>query len=89
MRRSRGDEDMAPGKARIGRGERAVDGGGDRFGFGQATGAIFAAGHRAFVGFKHRDAVAAQLRDVARRGGMLPHPHVHRWSGDDGRVGRE
>jgi hypothetical protein len=69
--------------------ERAVDRREDRLGLGQAARAKFAAGHRPFVGFEHRHAVAAQRRDVAARRGMLPHPHVHRRGGEDGLVGGE
>ena len=45
---------------------------------GQAARAVFAAGHRAFIGIEHMDAARDQVLDVVLRGGMLPHPHIHR-----------
>ena len=50
---------------------------------GQPSGAELAAGHRAFVGLKHSDAALPQEGDVAHRGGMLPHPHIHRRHGQN------
>ena len=61
----------------------------DRFRLGQAAGAVFAAGHRAFVGLHHLDPRLAQPGHVALRGGVLPHAHVHRRDCHDRLVGRE
>jgi hypothetical protein len=61
----------------------------DHFGLGQAAGAELAAGHLAFVGLHHPHPGLAQPLDVARRRGVLPHPHVHRRHREHGLVGGE
>ncbi len=70
-------------------GERVLDLGKDRGGFGQAPGAVFAARHLALVGVDDINAVVAQLRDIALRRRVLPHAHVHRGHREHRRVGRE
>ncbi len=61
----------------------------DRLRLGQPARAIFAARHRPFVRVQHRHPVIAQSRDIAPRGGMIPHAHVHRGHGDHRLVGRQ
>ena len=59
---------------------------GDLVRLGQPSGAELRLGHGALVGTDHRDAVRLQGREVALRGRVLPHPHVH-GRGDQDRQG--
>ena len=96
MRRPGGDQDMLAGQ-RPGFSCFHCDGGAkhgldpliDIRRLGQPPGPKFAAGHRAFVGLQHGDAVGLQLLDVPLRRGMLPHADVHRRGDDNRLVGRQ
>ena len=61
----------------------------DHFRFRQPPGAEFAAGHFAFRRRHHPYARIAQPGDVALRGAMMPHAHVHRRHGKHRLVGGE
>ena len=70
------------------RGQRGLDRGEDRAGFGHAAGAMFAAGHVAGVRPGDRNAIRDQGGQVALRGGMAPHVHIHRRRDQDRLVRR-
>ena len=46
---------------------------------GHPAGAEFTAGHLAFVRAHKADAIGTQRGDIALRGGVIPHAHIHRW----------
>ncbi len=58
-------------------------------GLGHAAGPVFAAGHLALVGADKLDAVGFERGEIALRGGVLPHAHIHRRRGEHLLVGGE
>ncbi len=74
----------------MGRSQEALGSVGDLDRLRHAADAGFARlGHLAGIGADHRDAVAAELRDVAAGGGVIPHQRIHRRRQQDRTVGCE
>ena len=84
MRRTGGHQHPAPFQRSIR--QRALDGRDDLQRFGHAARSVFATGHVALVRTDDHDAVTAQRGEVALRGRVVPHAHVHRRGDHDRRV---
>ena len=88
--RTCGDERMGTSQRPLPRSlQLGLDGGNNGGHVRQAAGTEFTTGHGTFIRLHDRNAVRAQLGDIADRRGMLPHPHVHGGRHEDRLVGRQ